>query len=261
MNMLSYTYPVSSLFTGSSLGNRFAFAQLDEQTHLKGLWSSIDDQFYLGEWIVDIMLDGALLHPHETVFAPESQMTRLVNGEGSAERQFYLPFAVTTEALMDIDGLRRGVYLVRLLAGKERISRFTVRHSLVFPAVPSPKFIKKPPVEQTQKHVKVVCRENHGEITTLGTPQEARVFWSTTPLHLCSSDDRSMVVEYKYQLQPGEILEIPFVLAFSPLGVERALAAARIDPKRILEEARIEYGHLLSRTHVVPEHMSLLLNR
>lgn len=251
MNMLSYTYPVSSLFTGSSLGNRFVFAQLDEQTHLKGLWSSIDNQFYLGEWTVDIMLDGTLLHPHETVVAPESQTTRLVNGEGSAERQFYLPFAATEETLRDIDGSRKGIYLVRLQTGKTRSSLFVVRHSLVFPALPSPKFIKKPPVEQTQKHVKVVCRENHSEITTLGTPQEARVFWSTTPLHLCSSDDRSMVVEYSYQLQPGEILEIPFVFAFSPKGVERALVAAQGDPKRVLEQARAEYADLLSRTHIV----------
>src|SRR5436309_8183008 len=175
MSMLSYTYPVSSLFTGLSLWNRFAFAQLDEQTNVKGLWSSTDDQFYLGEWTVDIILDGTLLHPHETVFAPESQTTRLVNGEGSAERQFYLPFAETKEALTDVDGLRRGVYLVRLLAGKERSSQFIVRHSLLFPAVPSPKFIKKPPLKQTQKHVKVVDRENHIEITTLDAPREARV--------------------------------------------------------------------------------------
>lgn len=250
MNMPSYTYPVTSLFTGSSLGNRFAFAQLDERTNLRGFWSSIDNQFYLGEWKIEITLNGKLLHDHETVFSPESQTTRLTNGDGSAEKQFALPFAASGAALSETDGMR-GVYLVRLLNGATRSSLFVVRHTLVFPAVAGPKFTKEPPVEQTRKRVVVGCRENHCVITSLDRPDEARVFWSTKPLHLVSSDDRSMVVEYAYQLQPGEVLEIPFVFAFSPEGVDRALMTAQLDPKRMMEQSRAEYANILARTQIV----------
>src|SRR2546422_3929444 len=61
--------PRSTIFPYTTLFR----SQLDEQTNVRGLWSSTDDQFYLGEWTVDIILDGTLLHPHETVFAPESK--------------------------------------------------------------------------------------------------------------------------------------------------------------------------------------------
>jgi len=97
MEYPSYTYPVSSLRAGSSLGNFYTFARLSADTDLKGLWSAIDDQYYLGEWNIDLFIDGIKLEAHSTEFNPESQETRY--GEGNIDVRKRLRESIERPAL------------------------------------------------------------------------------------------------------------------------------------------------------------------
>ena len=101
--MPEYTYPVRFLTTGSSLGNRLAFARLDAETHLKGLWSSLDNQYYVGEWRIEVLTDDIPLSTTDTAFRPESQSTFLSAAGVKAEKLFFLPSPHrSTPAAMDL---------------------------------------------------------------------------------------------------------------------------------------------------------------
>ena len=91
MEYPSSRYPVKNLFTGSSLGNRFAFAQIDAVTKVRGLWSSIDNQFYGEEWKIDFELKNEVLSPPETFFYREFQTTTYRGKEIEVEKHFFLP--------------------------------------------------------------------------------------------------------------------------------------------------------------------------
>jgi len=251
MKNIQYRYHVKDLFTGSSLGNRALFAQLDARTDLRGLWSSGDDQFYAGQWIVEISARGAPLTPGETLFEPASQTTLLSGSACVAEKQFFLPFAADAPDESPLP-LRAGIYLLRLTnRGAER-TVFAVRHALRFPAMPSDLFTKKPPVDQTEK--RMIVREAGGgcEITTTGVPRESRVFWSVSPPEESSHDQYSYRGEYRLAVGPGETLEVPFVLAVSPDGLEEAWATVALvrDARTVLERSMMQYAEILRRTHV-----------
>ena len=73
MGSLEYRYPVESLYAGSSLGNLFVFARLSASTDLLGLWSSSENQYYVGEWTVSLLAAGIPMPPAETVVTPAHQ--------------------------------------------------------------------------------------------------------------------------------------------------------------------------------------------
>ncbi len=250
--MLSYTYPVSSLFTGSSLGNRFAFAQLDELTNVVGLWSSTDNQFYLGEWKIEIVVNGEPLIATETVFRPHSQTTVLKSGLVNVEMEFLLPFAA--DDCRDYDeSLRAGIMLLRFKNNGPDKATFTVKHSLVLPAIPSDKFTKKPPEDQTKKLVGIKQAGRSFEITTNGNANEARIFWSDQTAHRSTSDERSLHIEYEFGVAPKQNLEEPFVFAFSPKGIKQAYVTLQHcqDTAAIVEWTHEQFDELLSRTEIV----------
>lgn len=246
---LEYRYPLSSLSTGSSLGNRYTFARLDEATHVLGLWSAEDNQFMLGSWSVEMSVDGTPLTPVETVFTPESQATRLQHGDTEAERLFFLPFMLEPGP-EEKRKLSVAFYLIGLTNTSQDRKTFLVRHTLVVPAVRCAKFTKQPPAEQCAKRARCVQRAFDVEITTLDRPKEVRVFSSTTePRHL-TCDERSLVVEYRFTLSQGETLRVPFALAFSSEGSAAAYEALRevSDVNALVQRSKSEYHRLLSRT-------------
>ena len=251
MTSLQYKYPIEHLYTGSSLGNRFAFAQLDEVTNVLGLWSSTDNQFYLGEWKIEIVVNDKPLTPTETVFHPQSQTTLLKSGLASAEIEFLLPFAV--DDCRDYDeSLRAGIMLLRFRNDGRDKATFVVKHSLVFPAVPSDKFTKKPPESQTKKFVSIKTAGRAYEITTEENASEARIFWSDQAAHRSTSDERSLQVEYEFGVAPKQTREEPFVLAFSPKGVKQAYSTLQQcqDTGAVVEWTHEQFDELLSRTEI-----------
>ncbi|HLX12004.1 MAG TPA: hypothetical protein VKS81_04245, partial [Bacteroidota bacterium] len=142
MEYPSYKYPVESLKTGASFGNRYAFARLDEQSNLRGLWSSTDNQYYLGEWDIDFFLDGTQLQPETTIFYPESQVTVYSGGGLTVERQFLLPFREYHVSIDDAPELRSACVQIRIRNSLRVSAELVVRHQLYFPANVSEKFTK-----------------------------------------------------------------------------------------------------------------------
>lgn len=252
MKNLKYIYPIEHLFTGSSLGNRFAFAQLDEATNVIGLWSSTDNQFYLGEWKISIVVNDEMLIPTETIFRPHSQTSLLKRGDVGAEMEFLLPFAVDDCREYD-DSLRAGILLLRLKNDGRDKARFVVKHSIVFPASPSDKFTKKPPDDQTKKLVSISNAGRAYEVTTHGNVQEARIFWADQTAHRSTSDDRSLQVEYEFGLVPNQNLEKAFVFAFSPDGMQQTYNTLQQckSTETVIEWTLEQFDELLSRTEVV----------
>ena len=253
MRYPSYTYAVKDLFTGSSLGNLFSFARLDEQTNLKGLWSSTDNQYYVGEWDIEISSDMGVLKPQTTTFFPESQSTDLGLDNITARKLFFIPFAVHGSGDLNPGETRTAVYFTRLTNNGPTKVEFTIRHTITFPAVTSDRFTKQPLPDQIAKKVSIVCKRHHSEITTAGAPREARVFWSTEAASSCWTNDRTLNMEFRCHLEPGKSSEIPFAMHFSPEGIRDALDTMRAmkDVSVILEKTREQYRELLTRTHIV----------
>jgi len=253
MRSLQYKYPVKKLYTGSSLGNLYAFARLDSQSNVNGLWSSIDNQFYLGEWDIEIQNNGKALDPLETVFTPASQTTILINGVLNAEKQFFLPLRAASEAAEYPLHLRAGIYLIRLHNPGLGDTQFSVHHILTFPAVAHERFTKKPPEDQSRKRVTIHQRENLCEITTVGAPNEARVFGSMAPWYSCSFDDKVLVAEYRYSLDAGETIEVSFLVTFSPDGSGAAVDGFLKcqDARHVLDRSIAAYDEILSRTLIL----------
>ncbi len=251
MKSLQYKYPVEHLYTGSSLGNRFAFVQLDEATNVVGLWSSTDNQFYLGEWKIEIVVNGKSLTPTETVFYPQSQTTLLKSGVVSAEMEFLLPFAVDDCREYD-ESLRAGIMLLRFKNEGREKATFVVNQSFMFPAVPSEKFTKKPPENQTTKVVTIKNAGRAYEIMTDGNANEARIFWSDRAAHRSTSDERLLQVEYEFGVAPKQNLEEPFVFAFSPKGMKQAYNTLQQcqDTSAVVEWTHEQFDALLSRTEI-----------
>ncbi|MDE3056383.1 MAG: hypothetical protein KGJ59_00300 [Bacteroidota bacterium] len=249
MEYPSYSYPVDALKTGSSLGNRFAFALLNAETNLKGLWSSADNQYYAGEWNVDIVSNGQPLTPATTTFFPESQHTALHSGNVTAEKQFFLPFLPDGKP----NDCQVGVFHLHCTNSSDHDIELTIRHVVTFPAVASELFTKKPPVEQMQKKISVHPRGRHCEIVTEGRPREARVFGSVFQFRSVSHDERTLQAEYTFTLRPKDYLFAPFVLSFSPEGVESALHGFldSHDDEELLERSIHHYKELLSHALVV----------
>ncbi len=250
MTYPSYTYAVKDLFTGSSLGNLHTFARLDEQTNLKGLWSAGDNQYYVGEWIVEIAVDGMVLEPQTTSFFPESQLTDLVLNNVAARKFFFIPFAIHGSTEMTAAEMRAAVYVIGLTNTSKSPVEVTVRHKLTFPALATDRFTKQPTPDQTDKKVSIVRNGNNFDITTVGNPAEVRVFRSSETVSSCKITETTLQIEYSYRLDPGTSEDKSFVLHFSPEGVVATLSEGLKDVTELLERSRREYRQLLSRTFI-----------
>ncbi|MGA2623328.1 MAG: amylo-alpha-1,6-glucosidase [Bacteroidota bacterium] len=247
-----YSYPVESLFTGASFGNYDAFARLDEQTNLKGLWSSVDNQYYVGEWDIDLLVRGKKLSPKDTMFFPESQTTVFSDGGVTIEKQFFLPYVSEEHGMASAAELRTAVFLVRISNLSSDPVEVGVRHQIYFPANLSEKFTKQPSREQTEKRVKILQDKGHCEVVTAGNPSEVRIFGSTIPWMFCEGDDKALVAEYRVGVRGNQNLEVPFVITFSPNGRAEAWEGFRRcnETKNLHDQAVRNYKEILSRTFI-----------
>ena len=247
-----YRYPVDALFTGSSLGNYYAFARLDEQTNLRGLWSSIDNQSYVGEWDIDFIAGGRSLVRTDTLFHPESQSTFFSSNGVSIEKKFFIPYLSESQPRIDSIEQRSAIYLVRISNSSPKAVDVVVRHQLLFPANISDRFTKQPLKDQLEKRVSILKRETHCEITTVGKASEARVFGSKSRCGFREGNDEALVAEYRINVEAKEEIEIPFILAFSHNGIEDALEAYQRckDAQKLLNVSIRNYTEILSHSFI-----------
>jgi glycogen debranching enzyme len=247
-----YQYPVESLYTGSSLGNYFTFARFDALTNLRGLWSSIDNQYYAGEWNSDFIVGGRSLIPQDTVFHPESQTTLYVDGDIWIKKQCFLPYLAESQVRAEAIEQRSTIMLIRVENKSAIDIELVITHRVCFPAKKCDLFIKQPLQDQIDKRVRVFEKGNYCEISTLQCPKESRVFGSVIPWSLCAKDDRELFTEYRIKVNSGKNIEIPFILSFSPYGEKEALLCFSkcLPARRLLEQAKENYRQLLSRSFI-----------
>lgn len=247
-----YKYPAGSCACGASLGNYYAFARLDEHTNLRGLWSPTDNQYYAGEWDIDFIVRGKLLRPGETIFSPESQTTKFSDDIVSIEKQFFLPYVSDRERRSDPLELRSAIALLRVRSLSAEPVEVLLRHRIYFPAAVSDRFNKQRSTDQTEKRVSILQKEDHCEIVTVGSSDEVRIFGSTIAPASCKSDDKMLMMEYRVVAQDRQRLDIPFIITFSPDGLNAALEGFRRcgEGKKILEHAINNYGEVLSRSFI-----------
>ncbi|HTK80921.1 MAG TPA: amylo-alpha-1,6-glucosidase [Bacteroidota bacterium] len=250
-----YRYATGSLFTGSSLGNSASFARLNEETNLLGLWSSSDNQYYLGEWHVEVVVDGNVLSPKETFFYPESQVTTYAVHSMEIEKRFFIPYHPNLESQnlqSQPDQLpeRCAIFLLRL-KGMAKGGPVIIRHRLVVPAVRTDKFTKQAPTGQMEKRVEIRKNQPWCEILTKGKQAEARVFGSLRRWKSCEESDATLTVEYEIPSGSAEDVEVPFIFTFSPNGIPEALETFhRVHGEKLHRDTIQQYAGILSRAEL-----------
>ena len=251
MKYPSYSYPVESLYTGASFGNRHTFARFDAETNLRGLWSATDDRYYAGEWRTEIFADGRPLKAKETVFSPESQKTLFAGDHCTAGKTCFIPFHTGTGTQTRLR--RAGLCLLHLHNRSSDPTEIVVRHTIYFPASHSNLFVKQPSKDQTAK--KVVIRQNEYtcEITTRDRPDEVRVFGASIPWCRCTGNDTTLETEYRIALEAGNQANLQFVLSFSPDGINEAMEDFNgcRDARKILDESIMQYREILSSSFIM----------
>lgn len=253
MESLSYTYSIDALKTGASFGNFFTFARLDAQTNLMGLWSSLDDQFYVGEWHMDFFVNHKSLLPVQTIFRPESQTSIFRDGNFVVEKKFFLPYCYSLVGKEKSFDLNAAIFLVRLQNASMENAEFVFRHRIIFPAVVCDLFTKQPPIDQTREKVRIERGRNFFTIVTIGSEDEARIVGSTSDLVPLTIDDTTLLAESRHQVPPGQFLEVSVVLTYSPDGVAAAYQAFTrcLDARGVLEVTLHEFDRLLNRALIV----------
>lgn len=251
MEYPGYTYPIRSLFTGSSLGNYLTFARLTAESDLEGLWSASDSQYYLGRWTMAFSCAGRSVQPQETRFSPESQTTVLRDGDLSIEKQFFIPFSRDERSIAPPSILRTAVYLLRLRNAGSVPLTVKARHALTFPACPTPLFTKQPTPEQTDHRVMMAVSDGECVVRTDGRPHEVRRFQSPAPWSRVSHDDATLSLEYAHEVPARGEVVLPFVLTYFPDdGDDGSAGTTGAGAVALLEESIRQYKTVLSRSHV-----------
>ena len=247
-----YRYPVGRLHAGSSLGNYAAFAQLDAETNLRGLWNASDNEYYAGDWIITLSADGENLEPTETAFRAESQSTFYTRGGLTAEKCCLLPFSVDERRPDDAWQFRRVVVSVSAQSRKAGHVALVVTHRLRLAPIPSELFTKKPPAEQTQKKFHIRVNGSCIEATTQSRPAEARAVISTDEPQGFSADETTAQWTNFVHIPPGGSVEITWVLAFAPDGLAAALKSASHTSEfaQVQQSAKNQWQKVLSRSQV-----------
>ena len=249
MTELRYRYPVDALSLGCSLGNRRSFARLDACTDLRGLWGSFENQFVLGEWRIDVLVNGKKAVPVETTFEAESQTTLLQGPDVRIWKQFFLPFDEEGDAQL----LQSAVFILRIKNSSSSPAEVRLLHSIIWPAVQCDLFTKQPPENQTTKKVKVTPQSHFAEISTVDRPGEVRIFGHRRPWKSIRADDRSMDAEYVVLVAPGGEAETSFVVSFSFEGRDLALEGYLQceNAGQVLQKTRENLARILARSLIV----------
>lgn len=250
MKYPQYTYPIDKLPTGCSLGNYFLFARFDRESNLKGLWCAEDNQFYIGEWNIDVEVDGVIAIPQSTEFLPESQSTIFRASDVIIEKKCFLPFYTDQEADLHADEMHACIYFLTITNLSSTEKSIVIRNTVVFPGVHSGLFTKQPLDDQVQKLVHIHQHDGYCEIKTSGNPNEARIIGSSHPWTLSSMDDRSLIMEYSFMIKGNAVDKISYTSAISPESSAKAFKNFQkcVHPRLLLEQSMNNYREVLERS-------------
>jgi hypothetical protein len=247
---LKYHYPVDNLYSGSSLGNLFAFVQLDRESNLHGIWSSIDNSFYLGKMIMKFCSDTKEIPSQETIFEPLSQST-IYEGEGiKISKEVWLP--VSTDTNIDQRDLQNVFVEVQVWNFSDTDSDVEAVMSLLFPAFDSPVFTKKPPKSDIHKKYNIYRNVNSLHAREEISSKELRVLFSEEPVSCVISNKGEANLRFKWSLPPHstKIFTIVFVIRPNTEYDDRVNRSSSICENRP-EKSSHHSEHILSNSEFI----------
>ena len=210
---MKYVYPVKKLFAGSSLGNLFTFVQLDPQSNIHGIWSSIDNSYYLGNLSIEFFSNSEKVTPRSTVFEPSSQTTLFETTGLQITKRVELPFSD------DLNAKRDDLQKVSIEIEAKNLSDFERNFRIIakfhFPAVSSPLFTKKPPREETGKKYKI--QHNSRSLTAHETLTSRRTLVRfSEPAASYVTDSETAYVQFDPNLSPHESVLLRIIVCIDP---------------------------------------------
>ncbi len=249
---LSYTYDPQLLTAGASLGTPAAFAYLDPNTDVRGIWNAGDNRFSLGSWEVSLLFRGVPLNPLSTVFTAASQQTDFGVGRLHASKLFFLPFLEEAAVAADPEEMQAALMLLEFRNDESAEGELVLSHHLTFPAVPCPLFTKQPPESETRERFTV---EEQGGVLVARPqtrPGELRALAGDLVPEQRTSDERSAGLLYRFTVRPGERRHFRFVFAWSSDREGKAIGRCRrcLEDETLLDRTRATVGDLASRSTV-----------
>ncbi|MBV8668685.1 MAG: hypothetical protein JOZ28_05675, partial [Candidatus Eremiobacteraeota bacterium] len=216
MPAFAYRYPVDKLLTGASLGNPASFLKLTPQSDVAGLWNASDNQFYCGRWVTHMYVGGVRATPLETTHADAYQETSYTCGAVRIRKRTFLPMC---------EPLRVMYVVVTFDHNGAEADTAAVMCDVTYPAFVWPGTYKVP--DQAQRNKRFSHREHDGLLisSTIGRPNEIRVFSGSAEVASTYVSDRGFSRTYSVPLQPKDQTSIWFTLSISHLGEAAALAA------------------------------------
>lgn len=199
---MKYVYSTDQLFCGSSLGNLTTFVQLDPETNIHGIWSSLNNSFYLGSLSVNFFRGDRPFSSLETIFEPTSQLTTYSANNLDIVKRVEIPFLDGEEPVTDES--RNVLIEIEVINRSDSAAEVLVVSDFHFPAFDSPLFTKKPSVEETKKQFAITY--NSGLLTgrelASGTNIVAQCSDSASSY---VTDDETAQLQFALTLSPGEL--------------------------------------------------------
>ncbi|MBC5805273.1 MAG: hypothetical protein DLM53_02400 [Candidatus Eremiobacter antarcticus] len=241
MPAFAYKYPVDKLLTGAALGNLATFLKLTPQSDLGSLWSAVDNQFYCGRWVTHMYVDGQRASPQDTTHADAYQETSYACGSLRGRKRIFLPMRGShlqmVYVIVEVDNPTNEPHTVAVMC------------DLHYPAFVWPGTYKVP--DHAQRDKRVSHSEMDGLIvsTTVGRPDEVRVFGGDAEPISTYASDRGFSRTYSLVAEPHGTSTVAFALGIGNRGEADAIMAYRSAPKaaQALAESQ-EYYEALRRT-------------
>lgn len=210
---MKYQYSIERLHAGSSLGNLFTFVQLDKQSNIHGVWSSIDNSFYLGNMLIDFSADSEEIFPRETTFDPLGQTTLFETNGMQVTKRVWLPFSDDVNALRE--DLQRVLVEIEAHNSSEVKKNFKSVANFLFPAFVSPVFSKKPPQKETKKKYRIHHDSKSLTAQEISTQRTTAIRFSEPPSS-CVTDDKTARVQFDWNVSPHEKVFLRIALILEP---------------------------------------------
>jgi hypothetical protein len=233
----AYRYPVDKLLTGACFGNPASFLKLTPQSDVASLWSALDNQFYCGRWVTHMYVNGERAVPLDTTHAQAYQETSYMCGPIRIRKQIFLPMCEPLQAVF---------VLVTFENSTDDPHSAAVMCDVHYPAFVWPGTYKVP--DHSQRGKRVSHKELDGVIvsSTIGRPEEVRVFGGRSQPVSTYVSDRGFSRTYSVTVPPQASATIAFTMATSEKGEANALGTyhAVQDPQVALQEADDFYERL-----------------
>ncbi|HEY9165524.1 MAG TPA: hypothetical protein VIS48_05130 [Candidatus Kryptonia bacterium] len=241
-----YRYPVEKLHAGSNLGNLFTFVQLDAESNIHGIWSSVDNRFYLGRLSTQFSSDSRAPKPVETIFAECEQSTHFEGSGVRFAKKIWLPYSsLSNSSVKELQSIFIEIEINNLSDSQKTIG---ISAEFNFPPVASSLFTKKPPLEETKRKFKIDHTAGSIYAKDAGSQKTTRVLFSDDG-EVSVVDDKSVRAEFKFLLSRNETRKFNIGVALDPAGKREINAKNFFGQSASLKESTASALHdMLSRS-------------